>query len=175
MSFIWIVWTTLYVYFCSYHEDDHKKSWGIKGSKSIKLVTFFTCFTLFFKHESSMWSFWVCSIFSEHIKFFWRWSKARTTDTQWRHKSKISEKLGQCGRWNMLWLYLNIWDLDWIFGRAVKAIPSLGVRSLWSKVIFYLRNYWPYLKNIEFNFFWTQSKNFLSYSRWIGLVCTANF
>ena len=25
--------------------------------------------------------------------------------------------------------YLKIWDLDQIFGRAVKAIPSLGVRS----------------------------------------------
>ena len=26
-----------------------------------------------------------------------------TTDTQWRHKSKISKILGQCGRQNMLW------------------------------------------------------------------------
>jgi hypothetical protein len=56
---------------------------------------------------------------------------ARTTDTQWRHKSKISEKLGQCGRQNMLWPYLKIWDWDWIFGRAVKAVSSLGVRSPW--------------------------------------------
>ena len=53
----------------------------------------------------------------------------RTTDTQWRHKSKISEKLGRCGRQNMLPPYLKIWDWDWIFGRAVKAISSLGVRS----------------------------------------------
>ena len=53
----------------------------------------------------------------------------RTTDTQWRHKSKISENLGWCGRQNMLRPYLNIWDWDWIFGRAVKAISSLGVRS----------------------------------------------
>ena len=56
---------------------------------------------------------------------------ARTTDTQWRHKSKISEKLGRCGRQNMLRPYLKIWDWDWIFGRAVKAISSLGVRSPW--------------------------------------------
>ena len=28
----------------------------------------------------------------------------------WRHKSKISEKLGQCGRQNMLRPYLTIWD-----------------------------------------------------------------
>ena len=56
---------------------------------------------------------------------------SRTTDTQWRHKSKISEKLGRCGRQNMLRPYLKIWDWDWIFGRAVKAISSLGVRSPW--------------------------------------------
>ena len=31
----------------------------------------------------------------------------------------------------MLWLYLKICDWDWIFGRAVKVISSLGVRSLW--------------------------------------------
>ena len=48
-----------------------------------------------------------------------------TTDTQWRHKSEM----GRCGRQNMLWPYLKIWDWDWIFGRAVKAISSLGVRS----------------------------------------------
>jgi hypothetical protein len=36
----------------------------------------------------------------------------RTTDTQWRHKSKISEKLGRCGRPNMLWPYLKIWNWD---------------------------------------------------------------
>ena len=53
----------------------------------------------------------------------------RTTDTQWRQKSNISEKLGWCGSQNMLRPYLKIWDWDWIFGRAVKAISSLGVRS----------------------------------------------
>ena len=52
-----------------------------------------------------------------------------TTDTQWRHKSKKSEYLGRCGRQNMLRQYLKIWDGKWIFGRAVKAISSLGVRS----------------------------------------------
>ena len=31
----------------------------------------------------------------------------------------------------MLPPYLKIWDWDWIFGRAVKAISSLGVRSPW--------------------------------------------
>ena len=65
--------------------------------------------------------------------FQWRFcsfletSQPRTTDTQWRHKSKISEKLGRCGRQNKLPPYLKIWDCDWIFGRAVKAISSLGV------------------------------------------------
>ena len=55
----------------------------------------------------------------------------RTTDSQWRHKLKISEKLGRCGRQNMLPPFLKIWDWDWIFGRAVKAISPLGVRSPW--------------------------------------------
>ena len=38
---------------------------------------------------------------------------------------------GQCGRQNMLWPYLTIWDWDWIFVRAVKTISFLGVCSLW--------------------------------------------
>ena len=58
----------------------------------------------------------------------------RTTDTQWRHKSKISENLGRCGRQNMLPPYLKIWEWEWIFGRAVKAISSLGVRSPWCRL-----------------------------------------
>ena len=29
----------------------------------------------------------------------------------------------------MLWLYLKFWEREWIFGRVVKAIYSLGVRS----------------------------------------------
>ena len=45
------------------------------------------------------------------------------------NKSKISEKFGRCGRQNVLRPYLKIWDWDWTFGRAVKAISSLGVRS----------------------------------------------
>ena len=56
-----------------------------------------------------------------------------------RHKSKISEKLGRCGRQNMLPPYLKIWDWDWIFGHAVKTISSLGVRSPWSKLLQLLR------------------------------------
>ena len=59
------------------------------------------------------------------------WCVSRTMDTQWRHKSKLSEKLGRCGRQNMLRPYLKIWEWEWIFGRAVKAISSLGVRSPW--------------------------------------------
>ena len=70
------------------------------------------------------------------------WSKAkpscfndllllRTTDTKWRNKSKKSENLGRCCRQNMLQPYLNIWEWELIFGRAVKAISSPGVRSPW--------------------------------------------
>ena len=47
----------------------------------------------------------------------------------WRHKSKIPEKMSRCGRQNMLWLYLKIWEREWIFGLAVKAISSPGVPS----------------------------------------------
>ena len=78
-------------------------------------------------------------------------SQTRTTDTQWRHKSKISEKLGRCGRQNMLPPYLKIWDWDWIFGRAVKTISSLGVRSpclgMYHKVVSsrLLFNFWAIL------------------------------
>ena len=60
------------------------------------------------------------------------WTCTRTTDTQWRHKSKKSENLGRCGRQNMLQPYLKIWEWEWIFGRAVKAISSPGVRSPWT-------------------------------------------
>ena len=31
----------------------------------------------------------------------------------------------------MLWPYLKNWEWEWIFGRAVKTISYLGVRSLW--------------------------------------------
>jgi hypothetical protein len=79
-----------------------------------------------------------CTFFSQNklkLTKLMSCSRARTTDTQWRHKSKISEKLGRCGRQNMLWPYLKIWDWDWIFGRAVKAIFSLGVRSPCSRAL----------------------------------------
>ena len=35
----------------------------------------------------------------------------------------------------MLRSYLKIWDWDLIFGRAVNAISSPGVRSPWKRVI----------------------------------------
>ena len=77
-----------------------------------------------------------------HIKWL-----SRTTDPQWRHKSKISEKLGRCGRQNMFRPYLKIWD--WIFGRLVKAISSLGVSSPWFRVL---------TNCIEFEWFWNFHK-----------------
>ena len=64
------------------------------------------------------------------IEFFWFYPQ-QTTDTQLRQKSTKSEILGRCGRQNMLRPYLKIWDWDLIFGLAVKAISSLGVRSPW--------------------------------------------
>ena len=53
----------------------------------------------------------------------------RTTDNQWRHKSKKYENLGQNGRQNILRPYPKIWEWEWIFGRVVKAISWPGVRS----------------------------------------------
>ena len=59
------------------------------------------------------------------------WLQARTTDTQWRHKSKKSEILGRYGRQYLLWPFLKIRDWDLIFGHAVKAISlSLTLYSL---------------------------------------------
>ena len=40
----------------------------------------------------------------------------------------------------MLWPYLKIWDWDWIFGCAVKAISYLGVRSPWPYLFFPNKN-----------------------------------
>ena len=55
-----------------------------------------------------------------------------STDYGHPMKAQINDiwKIGCC-RQNLLWLYFKIWDWDWIFGRAVKAISSLGVRSPW--------------------------------------------
>ena len=73
-------------------------------------------------------------------RFFAPLSSSRTTDTQWGRKSKISEKVGRCGRQNMLRLYLKNWEWEWIFGRAVKAISSLGsIRSSWYVM---LKKFW---------------------------------
>ena len=56
---------------------------------------------------------------------------SRTTDTQWRHKSKKSENFGRCSRQNMLRPHLKIWEWELILVRAVKTISSPGVRSPW--------------------------------------------
>ena len=56
---------------------------------------------------------------------------SRTTYTQWRHKSEKSKILGRYGRHKYGSAILKIWDWDLIFGRAVKAFFSPGVRSPW--------------------------------------------
>ena len=86
------------------------------NSKSIRSITNYYLFVIY------------TSCFTDpNSKSFW----SRTTDIQWRHKSKKSEILGRCGRQDMLQPYLKIWDWDLIFGRAGKAISSLDVRSPW--------------------------------------------
>ena len=42
--------------------------------------------------------------------------------------------MGRCGRQNMLPPYLKIWEWEWIFGHAVKAISSLGVHGPWLRL-----------------------------------------
>ena len=57
--------------------------------------------------------------------------RARTMETQCRHKSKKSENLGRSGRQNMLRPYQKIWNWDLIFGCAAKDISLPGIRSPW--------------------------------------------
>ena len=59
---------------------------------------------------------------------------ARTTNTQWRHKPKISEKFRRCGRLNMLWPYLKIWieiELSAVWWRQFPLRASV-VCALWA-------------------------------------------
>ena len=66
----------------------------------------------------------------------------RTTDTKWRHKSKITIcKIGPMWQTKYSLTVPNNLGLGfWIFGHAVKAISSLGVRSPcpnpWSLMVF---------------------------------------
>jgi hypothetical protein len=65
-------------------------------------------------------------------------SNARTTDTQWRHKSKKSEILGRCGRQNMLRPYLKNWGGIWIsavqWRRFSHRVSVVRVRMHWKNV-----------------------------------------
>ena len=77
---------------------------------------------------------WSTTWLPDQKLWFWNLVKSlcmKIKYTQWRHKSKKPENLGRCGRQNMLLLYLKIWEWEWIFDRAVKAISSPGVRSPW--------------------------------------------
>ena len=86
-------------------------------------------------------NYYMCSWTLIYTKFLFLFStkkeqelcRARTTDTQWRHESKKFENLGRCGKWSMLQPNLKIWDWELIFGHAMKAISSTGVRSPWCR------------------------------------------
>ena len=55
--------------------------------------------------------------------------RPRTTDTRWQHKSKISEKLGRCGRLNMLPPYLK-------FGIGIEfSAVQWRLFPLWASVV----------------------------------------
>ena len=73
------------------------------------------------------------------------------------------KKLGRCGRQYIIWQYLKIWDWDWFFGRAVKTISSLGVRSPW----LYITRDWNCFAN--FTNFWIPLRSIYSFA------CTATF
>ena len=53
----------------------------------------------------------------------------------------------------MLPPYLKIWEWEWILGRAVKAISSLGVRSPWGKRLMtfplLILQFWPQWETIK--------------------------
>ena len=50
----------------------------------------------------------MCVLDDSQCTSFFLWHSSPATDTQRRHKSKISEKLGRCGKQTMLWPYLKI-------------------------------------------------------------------
>ena len=61
--------------------------------------------------------FYNCSLPLFYCKTF----KKRETSNSKMHglRTKKSENLGRCGRQNVLWPYLKIWEWEWIFGRSV--------------------------------------------------------
>ena len=74
-----------------------------------------------------------------------QWSETRTTDTHWRHKSKISKKLGRCSRQNMLWPYSpkNLgsgsefsavqWRLFPLWATVVRKVKECGMQPKWQQ------------------------------------------
>ena len=61
------------------------------------------------------------------------------SQNMWLKKSNLICEVTDYGHPMKAWIkdmlrsYLKVWDWDWIFGRAVKAISSLGVCSPWAK------------------------------------------
>ena len=88
---------------------DHEKSKLIKlnmtfsVTRQLYLVTYLT--------KSCVCSVYFNDRFRKSVHYYEkRWIEPRTTDAQWRHKSKKSENLGWCGRQNMLRPYQKIWE-----------------------------------------------------------------
>ena len=91
--------------------------------QNIEISNFQTLKKLFYGNNFSVPDFLWCCKKPRKVKFshffiisFWpdfltkliAYLKSRTTETQWRHKSKKSENLCQCGRQNILRPHLNI-------------------------------------------------------------------
>ena len=77
-----------------------------KGQINWIIEKYMLCTTYYYWLTMGLNLFWnrIC------ILVYLCWQDSRTTDTQWRHKSKKPEILGRCGRQHMLWPYLfGIW------------------------------------------------------------------
>ena len=89
------------------------------------------------KLQSQVYFYWVWVTISRLCSFMYWVHKSMDYESQWSYK--IKKKLGQYGRQNMLRPNLKIWEWEWIFGRTVKAISSLCVRSLCIRVLVILQ------------------------------------
>ena len=109
----------------------------------------------FWSYRLRIWSDWA----DDPNKAHWHWCIwSRTTDTQWNHNSKFFENFSRFGRQNILRPYLKICEWDWIFGRAVKAISSLGVRSwcIWCFFDYILSKYFVFMCSYSWYFIFQQ-------------------
>ena len=107
--------------------------------------------------------------------------KARTTDTQWWHKSKKPENLGQWGRQNMLRPYPQIWAMLWSrFPQRASVVRVSKDDSIVKLQCFetsndeiykrYFAPLWPAVEPIEFIFYLDHNFTKIEWSRQNRLI-----